>query len=44
MIVYVPENKFIKEGYYSTNVFVNLLRENKNDPERIQFLADMLEE
>jgi len=44
MIVYIPENKFIKEGYYSTNDFVNLLRENKNEPETIQFLADMLEE
>ena len=44
MIVYVPENKFIREGYYSTNDFVALLRENKNEPETIQFLADMLEE
>ena len=44
MIVYVPENKYIKEGYYSANDFVALLRENKNNPETIQFLADMLEE
>jgi len=44
MMVYIPENKYIKEGYYSANDFVALLRESKYDPERIQFLADMLEE
>jgi hypothetical protein len=44
MMVYIPENKYIKEGYYSANDFVALLRESKYDPERFQFLADMLEE
>jgi hypothetical protein len=36
----IPE---IPEGYYSRNQFVNLMRKYKNNPDVIQFLADMLE-
>ena len=45
MEVYIPSNLHrIKEGYYSLNDFVDLLREYKNSPDIVQFLADMLEE
>lgn len=43
--VYIPENEYgIEEGYYIGNAIVKLLRENKNKPDVIQFIADMLEE
>lgn len=43
--VYIPENEYgIEEGYYIGNAIVELLRENKNKPDVIQFIADMLEE
>ena len=42
---FIPENEFgIEEGYYIGNALVQLLRNNKNKPEVIQFIADMLEE
>jgi hypothetical protein len=41
----IPENEYgIEEGYYIGNAIVKLLRENKDKPEVIQFIADMLEE
>ena len=43
--VYIPENEYgIEEGYYIGNAIVELLRKNKNKPDVIQFIADMLEE
>ena len=42
--IYIPLNKYgIKTGHLLKNEFVNLLRQCKNNPEAIQFLADMLE-
>lgn len=42
--VYIPSNEFkIRQGYYSRNRFVALMRKYKNNPEIVQFLADMLE-
>jgi hypothetical protein len=42
---FIPENQYgIKEGYYIGNALVQLFRDNKNKPEVIQFLADMMEE
>ena len=42
---FIPGNKLgIRERYYSLNEIVALLRENKDKPEMIQFIADMLEE
>lgn len=44
MRIYIPSNKYrIKEGYYSLVGIISLLRQHKNSPEKIQFLADMLE-
>jgi hypothetical protein len=41
----IPENEYgIEEGYYIGNALVQLLRDNKNKPDVIQFIADMLEE
>jgi hypothetical protein len=41
----IPENDYgIKEGYYIGNALVQLLRDNKDKPDVIQFIADMLEE
>jgi len=34
---------YIEQGKYTVNEFVDLLREHKDNPEAIQFLADMLE-
>ncbi len=34
----------IRPGYYTRNQVVALLREHKDDPDAIQFIADMLEE
>jgi hypothetical protein len=43
--VFIPVNKYdIGKGYYTINQIVDLLRDYKNNPEIIQFLADMLEE
>ncbi len=42
---FIPEKEYgIEEGYYIGNALVQLLRDNKNKPEVIQFIADMLEE
>jgi hypothetical protein len=42
---FIPENEYgIEEGYYIGNALVQLLRDNKNKPEVIQFIAAMLEE
>ena len=42
---FIPENEYgIDEGYYIGNALVQLLRDNKNKPDVIQFIADMLEE
>ena len=41
----IPENEYgIEEGYYIGNALVQLLRDNKDKPDVIQFIADMLEE
>ena len=44
-LTYIPDNQSIdeKEVYLSTNEFVDLMRKYKNNPNSIQFLADMLE-
>ena len=43
--IFIPENKIIYEsGYFDLNEIVNLLRKYKNEPDKIQFIADMLEE
>ena len=42
---FIPENEYgIAEGYYIGNALVQLLRDNKDKPEVIEFIADMLEE
>lgn len=42
--VIIPENDYgVEPGYYYKSDFVYLLRKYKNDPEIIQFIADMLE-
>jgi hypothetical protein len=44
MTITIPENNYkIKPGDYTINEIVNLLRENKNKPAVIQFIADMME-
>ena len=44
-VTFLPDNDDgIKEGYYSMNGIVELLRKHKKAPEKIQFIADMLEE
>lgn len=41
----IPNNEYgIEEGYYIGNAIVKLLRDNKDKPDVIQFIADMLEE
>ena len=43
--VFIPSNEYgIAEKYYKMNDIVVFLRGNKNNPEVIQFIADMLEE
>ena len=44
--VFFPENDSmpIREGYYALNDVVTLLRKNRNRPEVVQYIADMLEE
>jgi hypothetical protein len=45
MEISIPKNKVIKEnGEFTINEIVNLLIKYKNNPEAIQFIADMLEE
>lgn len=42
---FIPDNEFgIEEGYYIGNAIVDLLRNNKDKPDVIEFIADMLEE
>lgn len=42
---FIPENEYgIEEGYYIGNAIVKLLRDYKDKPEVIEFIADMLEE
>ena len=41
----IPDNEYgIEEGYYIGNAIVKLLRDNKDKPDVIEFIADMLEE
>ena len=41
----IPDNEYgIEEGYYIGNAIVKLLRDYKDRPEVIEFIADMLEE
>lgn len=41
----IPENEYgIPAKYYIGNEIVKLLRDYKNNPDVIQFIADMLEE
>jgi hypothetical protein len=43
-ITFMPANSHgIREGYYTGYGIVRLLREHKDSPEAIQFIADMLE-
>lgn len=43
--LFIPDNEYgIEEGYYIGNAIVKLLRDNKDKPDVIQFIADMLEE
>ncbi len=43
--IFIPENEYgIEEGYYLGNAIVKLLRDYKDRPEVIEFIADMLEE
>jgi hypothetical protein len=42
--IFIPTNNYdIIPGYYTLQDIVNLLRECKNNPDVIQFIADMLE-
>lgn len=42
--VFIPENNYgIKQKSYHTNEIVNMLREYKENPEMVSFIADMLE-
>lgn len=44
MCVYIPIPDTIDEGFYiNQSDLVALLRANKNDPESIQYISDMLE-
>lgn len=44
--IYLPPNPRlgIVEGFYTVNQFCELLRQAKNSPDTVQYLADMLEE
>ncbi|MEO8513762.1 MAG: hypothetical protein ABI543_09395 [Ignavibacteria bacterium] len=43
--IIIPKNEVISEnGKLSINEIVNLFRKYKNEPIKIQFLADMMEE
>ena len=42
--IYIPENDVIDfSGYANNSDIVRLLRNYKNNPDAIQFIADMLE-
>jgi len=42
--VFIPENNYgIKQKSYHTNEIVNMLREYKENPKMVSFIADMLE-
>lgn len=44
MCIYIPDPHDENRGIYVTRQgFVNLLRANKDNPEAVQYLADMLE-
>jgi len=43
--VFVPTNDYgISTGYYSRDEFADLLREHRDNPDVVWFLADLLEE
>jgi hypothetical protein len=43
--IIIPQNDVISEsGKLSINEIVSLLRKYKNEPNKVQFIADMLEE
>jgi hypothetical protein len=43
--LFIPENEYgIKEGYYTINEIVEILRSNCRRPEVVHFIADMMEE
>ena len=43
--LFIPENEYgIKEGYYTINEIVQMLRANCRRPEIVRFIADMMEE
>ena len=43
--VYIPENgNGIKEGFYSINDICELLKDNLDNPTRIFYIADMIQE
>ncbi len=42
--IYMPDNEYgIAEGYYDWSGLVKLLRKVKNNPDAMQFIADMME-
>ncbi len=42
--IYIPDNEYeIAEGYYDWSGLVRLLRKFKNNPDAVQFIADMME-
>jgi len=44
-ILYIPENECgIREGYYTIQDLVKLLRERCGDRDAVHFIADMLED
>jgi hypothetical protein len=44
-VVYIPDNEYgLKVGGRTTNDLASLLREYQDNPEAIQFIADMMEE
>lgn len=45
MRLYIPKNDaaIIPEGYYTLDELSRYLRDNKRNPEFIQFIADMME-
>jgi len=43
--IFIPKNDVIKEhGYFTINQIVDLLRKYCKNPDRVYFIADMLEE
>ena len=43
--IFIPENGYgIEPDNYTLNDYAQLLRDNKNFPNVVQFLADMMEE